>query len=54
MVIDLLPKLRKEAKSDNGLYAWGHWKPKAHRIAAEEIYRFMEASGIVFRLKGGE
>ena len=48
MVIDLLPKLRQEAKSDNGLYSWGHWRSKAHRIAAEEIYRFMEASRIIF------
>ena len=45
-VLDLLPVLKR--KENGSLYSWGHWKPKAHRIAAEEIYRFMEASGIVF------
>ena len=53
-VIDLLPKLAEKAKSDNGLYAWGHWKPRAHRIAAEEIYQLMTGSGNYLRLEGGE
>jgi len=48
MVLDLLPVLKKKAETDNGLYAWGHWKPEAHRIAAEEIYKFIENSRLIF------
>lgn len=46
-VLDLLPVLKD--KSENRLYEWGHWTPKAHSIAADKIYKFIENAKIILK-----
>ncbi len=45
-VLNLLPILKENKEKE--LYAFGHWTPITHRIAAEEIDKFIENTKLIF------
>ncbi len=49
-VLDLLPSFIEATKSKR-LYWYhdGHWNAEGHRLAAEEIYRFLLERGLLLR-----
>ena len=46
-VLNLLPVLK--GRKEDKLYAVGHWTPKAHGIAADEIHKFIENEKIILK-----